>query len=157
MDPVMTAVQATVHQCCADLCEAVRGLDAEALAWAPAADTSSLAVLVRHSTSSTRNWLRAAATGHMDRDRYLREERAPAFDNRPADEAELLGVIDALETEARNLLPSVPAERLRETLTYTGQAHDEPRTRAWALLHAVEHLREHVGHAQLTRQLMRDT
>ena len=31
---------------------------------------------------------------------------------------------------------------------------DEPVTAAWALLHALEHLREHVGHAQLTRQLL---
>ena len=30
----------------------------------------------------------------------------------------------------------------------------EPVTWAWALLHALGHLREHVGHAQLTRQLL---
>jgi hypothetical protein len=31
---------------------------------------------------------------------------------------------------------------------------EPPVTAAWALLHALEHLREHVGHAQLTRQLL---
>jgi hypothetical protein len=30
----------------------------------------------------------------------------------------------------------------------------DPATRAYMLLHAVEHLREHVGHAQLTRQVL---
>jgi hypothetical protein len=30
---------------------------------------------------------------------------------------------------------------------------DEPVSAAWALLHALEHLREHVAQAQLTRQL----
>jgi hypothetical protein len=30
----------------------------------------------------------------------------------------------------------------------------EPVTAAWALLHALEHLREHVAQAQLTRQLL---
>ena len=33
------------------------------------------------------------------------------------------------------------------------EAH-EPVTAAWALLHALDHLREHVGHAQLTRQVL---
>jgi hypothetical protein len=30
---------------------------------------------------------------------------------------------------------------------------DDPVTAAWALLHALEHLREHAAQAQLTRQL----
>jgi hypothetical protein len=30
---------------------------------------------------------------------------------------------------------------------------DDPVSSAWALLHALEHLREHVAQAQLTRQL----
>jgi hypothetical protein len=30
---------------------------------------------------------------------------------------------------------------------------DEQVSAAWALIHAVEHLREHVAHAELTRQL----
>jgi uncharacterized protein DUF664 len=39
-----------------------------------------------------------------------------------------------------------------------GVVRTDPRTgeqvtAGWALLHAIEHLREHVGHAQLTRQL----
>ena len=31
----------------------------------------------------------------------------------------------------------------------------EPLRAAWALLHALAHLREHVGHAQLTRDVVR--
>ena len=34
-----------------------------------------------------------------------------------------------------------------------GGLAQEPVTAAWALIHALVHLREHVGHAELTRQL----
>jgi hypothetical protein len=40
------------------------------------------------------------------------------------------------------------------TAPWRSYGSDEPVTAAWALLHALEHLREHVGHAQLTRQLL---
>ena len=32
-------------------------------------------------------------------------------------------------------------------------AQDRPIPAAWALIHALEHLREHIGHVGLTRQL----
>jgi len=41
--------------------------------------------------------------------------------------------------------------RTSHTRSSSGQA--EVVAGAWALLHAVEHLSEHSGHAQLTRQL----
>ncbi len=40
-----------------------------------------------------------------------------------------------------------------ERVTMNDGADGAP-TRAFAFLHALEHLREHVGHAQLTRQVL---
>lgn len=154
MDAVVAAAETILLGCCTDLRRTVEGLDPDALAWEPAPDTSSIAVLVRHGTSAVRYLLNAAATGRANRERYLAEDRVPAFDRRPADAAELLGLIDALDADIRRLLPAVPTDRLGDPVAFEGAFEGEPPTRAWMLLHALDHLREHVGHAQLTKQVM---
>jgi hypothetical protein len=67
-----------------------------------------------------------------------------------------MAAFDRLASESRALLDTTqPFDAGRiETAPWRAYGPDEPVTAAWALLHALEHLREHVGHAQLTRQLM---
>jgi hypothetical protein len=44
-------------------------------------------------------------------------------------------------------------EVMRASHARTSSGEVEVVSGAWGLLHAIEHLSEHVGHAQLTRQL----
>ena len=117
----------------------------------PAGDGSnSLAVIAVHALSSTRSWL-ALATGAPlpDRDRPS-EFRAVADDR-------FLAWVRDVAGECRALLPRAGGFDPSRTATApwrSGALADEPVTAAWALLHALTHLREHVGHAQLTRQLV---
>src|SRR5215218_1105871 len=104
MDAVTQAAEAMVREACRDMRAAIAGLDTETLARAPAPETSSLAVLVRHSVTGTRALLGAAATGRMDRQRYRDEERTPAFRDRPATEGELAALLDSLEADAARLI-----------------------------------------------------
>ena len=154
MDAVTAAAEEILLGCCKDLREVVSGLDVAALDWAPAAETSPIAVLIRHGASATRYLLGAAATGRANREQYIAGERAQAFAQRPADADELLGMLAGLEALVRHLVAELPVERLGEPVTFEGAFEGTPPTRAWMLLHAVDHLREHVGHAQLTRQLV---
>jgi hypothetical protein len=153
MDAVTAAAREMLDECCADMRIAVKGLDPAILERRPAAEASSLAVLVRHAISATRYLLGLAATGRGDRDAYRGEVRPAAFANDPVAEGELIGIIDTLEDEARRLIASVPVDRLGDHVVFAGTTEQGP-TRAWALLHAIEHFREHVGHAQLTRQVL---
>ena len=72
------------------------------------------------------------------------------------DPAVFMSRVDVLAEECRALLRTEdPFEPGRVgTAPWRTYGEDEPVTAAWALLHALEHLREHVGHAQLTRQLL---
>jgi hypothetical protein len=81
MDALTTAAETAVREACRDLRAAIEGLDSVQLARAPAPETSSLAVLVRHARTSTRTLLGAAATGRINRRRYRDEERTPSFQN----------------------------------------------------------------------------
>jgi hypothetical protein len=153
MDALKAAAREILDECCADLRITVNGLDAETLALAPAPETSSLATLVRHAATATRYLLTCATTGRGDREHYRTVVRPAAFDGGASAADELIGIIDALEEEARRLIAQVPLDRLDERVTMDGSTEETP-TRAWSFLHAVEHLREHVGQAQLTRQVL---
>ena len=154
MDPVTAAAHSMLTTNNADLRATVLGLDAEALNRTPAPDTSSIAVLVAHAVSSTRVLVDAALTGRMNRDQYMTVDRPAAFATRDVDAARLLALLDDLDATIARLAAEAPADGYAGNVAFERAHEGAPRTRAWSLIHAVEHLREHVGHAQLTRQLI---
>jgi hypothetical protein len=156
MDALKAAAREIFDQCCEDLRIAVNGLDGDTLARQPAPETSSLATLVRHATSATRFLLTCAATGHGDRQHYRAVVRPAAFEGARSAADELIGLIDALEEDGRRLIAETPVDRFADSVLMDGSADGAP-TRASSFLHALEHLREHVGHAQLTRQVLSTT
>jgi hypothetical protein len=94
---------------------------------------------------STRWWLTIARGLPLpDRD------RPSEFVAETGGDAELLGFLDRMVSECRERLD--PAEAF-DAGAERSVPDDEPVTAGWALLHALEHLREHVAQAQLTRQL----
>ncbi len=152
MDPVITAVHELIKDNAAELRAVVQGLPPEALNWQPAPDTSTLAVLMAHAVTATVRLVDSALTGTFDRPRYLAEERIPAFATHAVDTAHLATMVDRLDALLARLEGEGSDGVLAGPVSYIGDA-PAPRTRAWNLIHAVEHLREHIGHAQLTRQL----
>jgi hypothetical protein len=101
-------------------------------------------------TTSTRWWLSVALTGDPPR-----RDRPAEFRTVVSDAAELLAIVDPLMDDVRELLAS--AGPFDPAAVRADPRADEPPgstvTAAWALLHATEHLREHVAHAELTRQV----
>jgi len=144
-DPILQAAIQIVDESFAAMREAIAGTPPDALNSALADGANSMAVLVTHAMHSTRWWLSAATHAPMpDRDRPSEfKATAPSVD-------ELMGFFDGMAADCRALLrseSSFDAGAVREI------GDGEPVTAAWALLHALEHLGEHVGHAQLTVQL----
>jgi uncharacterized damage-inducible protein DinB len=129
------------------LSAAVADAPLEALAWRPPAeDANPLVVLAVHAMHSTRWWLSVATGASMpERDRPS-EFRATA-----GDPDELRSLIERMSEECRGLLAS--SKRFDPAATWTSPTDGEVVTRGWALLHAIEHLREHAAQALLTRQL----
>lgn len=152
MDAIAAACADMLRTNITDLRVTVTGLGDEALNWTPAPETNSIAVLVAHAVSATRALINSALAGEMDRPRYLAEERTPAFNTKDATEASLLALVDGLTATAERL-ETGPAAAYGETVAIIGDPSAPVRSRAWNLIHAIEHLREHIGHAQVTRQL----
>ncbi len=150
-DPTIEAARDILGDSLDELRKAADGCTADELNDRPAGDdTNPLAVLVTHAMHSTRSWL-SLATGAPLPVRDRPAEFLVVVD----DSAAFMAWVDAMAAECRALLdgdvafdPGAVGEA-----TWRSYQADEPVTAAWALLHALEHLREHVGHAQLTRQL----
>jgi DinB superfamily len=151
-DPTVVAASGMITGSVSALRGAVEGLSAEALNWRPGGDdTNPIGVLVVHALQSTRSWLAVAFGAPLPE-----RDRDAEFLTVAESGEELIGFVDRLDVDLRALLESPgtydpAAQRVSHARTSTGEA--EVVSGAWALLHAVEHLSEHVAHAQLTRQL----
>lgn len=123
--------------------EVITGLDAEALNWKPGDETNSLAVLVSHALDAERFLLSSAVDEVIERDREAK------FRVEAASPDELLAWIDESERVVDGYLDRLTAENLVAETARPGRT----RTGAWWLQHALEHSCEHVGQAELTRQM----
>jgi len=150
-DPFIAAARYIVDESLADMRKSLDGLPAEALNWRPAGDESnSVAVLTTHVMHSTRSWLSVAVGAPLpDRD------RASEFRASANDPGALLSFLDDMSADCLELLApreGIDWAALRKTHTRPGDAPEDVPA-AFALVHAVEHLREHMAHLSLTRQL----
>jgi hypothetical protein len=151
-DPTIEAARDILADSLRELRKAVDGCSAADLNRRPIdGDTNPLAVLVTHAMQSTRSWL-SLATGAPLPERHRDAEFLVVVD----DAAAFMSWLDDLSAGCRALLEGDVAYEpgARATAPWRTDGADEPVTAAWALLHALEHLREHVGHAQLTRQAL---
>ena len=154
MDPVTAAAVDMLRRNSEELRAAVTGLSVVQLNHAPVKDSSSLAILVEHSVTGTIALVDAAVTGQMDRGRYMNEIRPAAFATNSADEKLLHTSLDRLDARIAQLEQQPPTDGYAGDVQYQPPVDGPPRARVWSLIHAIEHLREHVGHAQITRQLL---
>ena len=146
-DPTIEAARGLVDGSLTSMRYAVDGATPDALNRRPAGDdTNPVAVLVVHAVHSTRWWL-SVALGRPLPDR----DRPSEFLTTVADADELLALFDPVAADCRDLLAT-------DAAFDAGAIRENPRdgeqvTAIWALIHAIQHLREHVAHAELTRQL----
>jgi hypothetical protein len=156
MDLVTAAAVDMLRRNSEELRAAVTGLSVEQLNRAPVKDSSSLAILVEHSVSGTIALVDAAVTGQMDRGRYMNEIRPAAFATNSAGEKLLHESLDRLDARIAQLEQQPPTDGYEGHVQYQPPVDGPPRARVWSLIHAIEHLREHVGHAQITRQIIEE-
>jgi hypothetical protein len=148
-DPFTAAARSIYEVCAAELRQVVAGLDADGLNWQPPApETNSVAVLTHHALGSTRDWV-CIALGLPRPQRSRGEEFETAFTS----EATALALVDALRDDTLRAFAEAPAVDWSEVVETVAQPGDPVTTRAYCLVHAIEHLREHVAQLSLTRQL----
>lgn len=128
----------------ARLRKVIDGLDAAALEKVPREGENSIAVLVTHTLGSEMGWLHRAAGIDFKRDRDAE------FRARGSAEA-LVALIDRADRRTPELFKAA----LDAGTATSRQLDSGTVTVGYCIAHAVSHGAEHVGHAELTRQLIR--
>ncbi len=123
----------------------VEGLDRAQLRWRPAPTANSLGVIVVHLGYAERLWLRAISAGEpMDM-----EWRAHMFDlpeGWTADDA--VSFYREESTRADAVLDRAA------TFDLASRGDFRPTTLRWAVFHLIEETARHVGHMDITRELL---
>ncbi|MCC7365559.1 MAG: DinB family protein [Dehalococcoidia bacterium] len=152
MHPTHSAAAHVIRQSIGMFREALTGLPDASLDWTPLSGMSSIAVLTTHSLLATRRWAGVGLGETPSQAEYRATERPDAFRARGGTVAGCIERLTALEAELIAMLERAdPATLDRETewVDDAGRA----LTGAEALIRAIAHLREHVGHAQVMRDL----
>ena len=148
MDPFLAAARTTFRQQQRAFETVIAGLPVDGLDWQPASDANSLTVLVTHAWGAAEAWTLRAAGREMARDRAA-EFRAKA------DAAALQTLLTEGGARIEAALDAIDPATLGRVRfgPSTQPSSDEEYTAAHCVLHAVEHVQEHLGQAYLTRQL----
>ena len=148
-DPILTSARDLLRRARDDLRAAIEGLPPDALNWRPAADgTNSIAAMANHAVTSARTWLSVAVAAPLpDRD------RPTEFQFEAASATDLLAFTDGLFEECLSLIDSSRTVDWAALRQHWDPGREIELFPAWALLHALEHLREHAGQIFLTRRL----
>jgi hypothetical protein len=146
-DPAIEAARDIANNSLDSMRRAIVDAPPELLNWRPAGeDTNPIAVIAVHAITSTRWWLSVAIMGQAPE-----RDRPAEFRTTVSSTEELLSMVDPLLADCRKLLAF--DGDFDPGATRTDPRDGTATTAAWALTHAVEHLSEHVAHAELTRQV----
>lgn len=144
----------------AELDELLTDLPAEALLWRPFAvspwkgEAGTLGWLIAHGMSSTVYLLKRAewTMGRIEWDAVDGDQGREEFGPADRDPAHLVARAGRTSEYVHALLDSLSAADLEASLPHPRRP-DRVFTVRYDLVHAIEHLSQHIGHAQLTRQL----
>lgn len=148
-DPTIVGIREALGESFDEIRRGIAGLSVPQLNAAPAGeDTNPIAVIVTHALGATLSWLSLAMGAPLpprDRPAEFRAVADEGFAARTDDMiARCLAVLDgAVWDPTRTGTPS-----------WSPDLAAEPKTAPYAVAHALAHLGEHVGHLQLTRQLL---
>ena len=123
---------------------AVNGLSPASLDWTPVPGTNSLAVLISHTMGSER-----FLVAHLVGVRPSSRNREAEFRSTGLTAQQLTELVHSVGAETQEILSSLTSSDLDSFR----QHRDGPKSVRWCVVHAIEHLAEHLGHAELTRQL----
>jgi hypothetical protein len=147
VDPFVASARYALKQSIDDYRRSLDGLDADALDWRPAGDgTNSMAVLTFHAWSSTRWWLSLAVGAALPE-----RDRDSEFLTSASNSGELRAWFEDIAKQCGALLAT--DDSIDWGAVRVDPDDQQKLPAAFALLHAMEHLREHEGQMSLTRQL----
>jgi uncharacterized damage-inducible protein DinB len=148
-DPTLAALRVVLDESLDEIRRGIADLSVDELNARPAGgQTNSIAVIVTHALGATLSWLSlglGAPLPPRDRDAEFRTVADAGF----------AAWTEEISRRCNALLDGARWDPARTGIpSWNPRLAEEPRTAAYSVAHALAHLGEHVGHAQLTRQVL---
>ncbi len=128
--------------------EALDALPSNALDWKPAEGMNSVSVLITHLTGAEHFLIGDIVMGEPSN-----RDREAEFQVAGMDKAALLKRLRSTDAYLKAALERLSLDDLEKQRIHP--RHGRQVSVAWALLHALEHTGEHLGHIEITVQLSR--
>jgi uncharacterized damage-inducible protein DinB len=127
----------------------LEGLPQEGLDWRPTdgegeLKTNSLVAMAVHLAASETFWMKEIIGG-----KKVERDRDAEFMAGGLSSSELQAKIEGAAKIAGEVLSALTEKQLEEGRTWKGRSVNV----RWCILHVIEHIAQHLGHMQLTRQL----
>jgi uncharacterized damage-inducible protein DinB len=127
--------------------EVIEGLDVDALNWVPGPEMNSITVLFTH-LMGAENSMTATLMGET-----VNRNRDAEFQTQTPDAETLRRRIDEVEGAVLGRVDRLTLESLAEMHSPANDRLNRRHLGSWWIFHAIEHNREHIGQALITRQL----
>jgi uncharacterized damage-inducible protein DinB len=155
MNSELAAYAASIERRLTQICDCADGLSAEELNWrAPLGDANSAWVLATHTLGNARAWVLGIACGQpLGRDRP--GEFASTGDDAARLRADVASFVREMTAAIERLSPADLDRRLLPAKELWGAGESHEISVRDALVHVIEHASLHLGHVQITLDLLR--
>ena len=149
MDTMAQTYLDKIDQLRGKIIAAVQDMSPEQLSWTPpAADSNSPYVLATHIIGTEREWIHQMVGGHE-----VSRDRDAEFLATGDDPAPLVKMLEQNGATSREVISKLTVADMDQPRARPARLGGTPITLHYCLMHTVEHLAEHVGHIELTKQM----
>jgi hypothetical protein len=150
MGKTYRAPSSLFHQAHDQLRDEVSQMDATAINWVPTAGANSISTIITHVVGSEAETLRCVAGLPSERD------RGAEFVGKELTLGEILELLDRADDLISAVKQHLDPDRLKSVIALPTLPTEEMRSGLTWLLGNYGHIREHVGHIQLTKRLYQE-
>jgi uncharacterized damage-inducible protein DinB len=148
MDTLATSITQVLDLLHADIFAAVEPLGDEEINAVYPPLTNTIGILLRHIAGSERYWIGEVAGG-----RVMHRDRPAEFVREPLRKTPLVDDLRRAHAEVRELLQRLTGTDLLAEVDVELRGSHRRATRAWAMIHSMQHTAYHLGQIQLFKKM----
>lgn len=148
MDALATSLTAVLDLLHDDIFAAVDPLKDEEINRAHPPLSNTIGILLRHIAASERYWIGEVAGG-----RAMHRVRSTEFGHEPLSKAPLVDDLRRAHTEVREVVQKLAGPDLVGEIEVELRGSRRRATRAWAVMHSMQHTGYHLGQIQLFKKM----
>ncbi len=148
MDALVTSLTQVLDLLHDDILAAVDPLKDEEINWVHPPLSNTIGILLRHIAASERYWIGEVAGG-----RAMHRVRSTEFGREHLSKAPLVGELRRAHAEVREVVQKLTGADLTTEIEVELRGSRRRATRAWAVMHSVQHTGYHLGQIQLFKKM----